>query len=40
MKNKIPTVNEFSKVTEYQINIHKSIVFPYTSNKQTGENRS
>lgn len=27
MKNKIPTINEFSKVTEYQINIHKSIVF-------------
>ena len=27
MKNKIPTINEFSKVTEYQINTHKSIVF-------------
>lgn len=27
-------VNEFSKVAEYKINIQKSIICPYTSNKQ------
>jgi hypothetical protein len=33
-KNKNARINEFSKVAKYNINIQKSTVFLYTSNKQ------
>jgi hypothetical protein len=36
-KNKNARINEFSKVAKYNINIQKSTVFLYTSNKQKTE---
>ena len=32
-KNLLGLINEFSKVAEYKINTHKSVVFVYTNNK-------
>ena len=32
-KNLLKTHNEFSKVAGYKINIHKSVLFPYSNNK-------
>jgi sulfatase maturation enzyme AslB (radical SAM superfamily) len=30
----LDTINNFSNVAEYKINLQKSVVFPYTNNKQ------
>ena len=32
-KNLLKLINEFSKVSRYKINIHKSVAFLYTNNK-------
>jgi hypothetical protein len=31
----LDTINSYSKVAGYKINLQKSLAFPYTSNKQT-----
>jgi hypothetical protein len=31
----LDTINSYSKVAEYKINIEKSLVFLYTNNEQT-----
>lgn len=38
--NKPPTIIDFSKVTEYNVNIQKSIVFLYMSNKNNIKNET
>lgn len=32
-KKQLEVLYEFSKVTRYKVNLQKSIIFPYTSNK-------
>jgi hypothetical protein len=32
---KLDTINTFSNVAGYKINLHKSVVFLYTNNEQT-----
>ena len=34
-KNLLELINEFSKVAGYKVNIYKSVVFLYTSNKRS-----
>lgn len=31
-------INKFSKVTRYNVNTEKSVVFPYANNKQSTKN--